>query len=62
MSDESNRPSVSRRLQVNIIGGSAYSATGGIQAVNRLLVRELGREGLLRKAYFLWDDEESATA
>lgn len=41
--------------KVNIIGASAYSSTGGIQAVNRLLVDELLASETLRKAYFLWD-------
>lgn len=47
--------------KINLIGGNAYSSTGGIQAVNRLLVRELGSAGLLRRAYFLWDDPATAT-
>jgi len=47
--------------RINLIGGSAYSTTGGIQAVNRVLVRELTAEGLLRRAFFLWDDPTTAS-
>lgn len=43
--------------KINIIGSSAFSSTGGIQAMNRLLVRELGSVDALRRAFFLWDDE-----
>lgn len=46
-------------MRLNIIGGNAYSSTGGIQAVNRMLVRELSAVGLLRRAYFLWDRAEN---
>lgn len=42
--------------KVNIIGGSAYSTRGGIQAVNRFFVRELSESGKLRAAFFLWDE------
>lgn len=42
--------------RINLVGANAYSATGGIQAMNRLLVRELASGGLLRHAFFLWDD------
>ena len=49
-------------MRINLIGGSAYSTTGGIQAMNRQLVRELGAAGLLRQAFFLWDDAETAGA
>src|ERR1017187_4333642 len=48
--------------KINLIGGTAYSSTGGIQAVNRLLVRELSSAGLLRRAYFLWDSPSTARA
>lgn len=41
--------------RIHLIGGNAYSSTGGIQAVNRLLVRELADAGELGRAYFLWD-------
>ena len=47
--------------QVNLVGGSAYSSTGGIQAVNRMLVSELAGAGLLRRGYFLWDEATTAT-
>jgi phosphatidylinositol alpha-1,6-mannosyltransferase len=40
---------------VHLIGGSAYSSTGGIQFVNRQLVRELAEAGWLGHAHFLWD-------
>lgn len=46
--------------KINIIGGHAYCAVGGIQAVNRFIVTELKQVGLLRRAFFLWDDTESA--
>ena len=46
---------------INLIGGSAYSTTGGIQAVNRRLVRELDAAEWLRCAHFLWDDPEAVT-
>jgi len=48
--------------RINLIGGNAYSATGGIQAMNRVLVRELGAAGLLRRAFFLWDTEGRVSA
>jgi phosphatidylinositol alpha-1,6-mannosyltransferase len=47
--------------RVNILGGNAYCSTGGIQAMNRLLVRELGAAGLLGQAFFLWDSPTTAT-
>ena len=45
---------MSRRI--NLIGGTAYSSTGGIQQMNRTLVQELAQAGRLRRAFFLWDD------
>ncbi len=51
--------------RVCIIGGTGYSATGGIPAVNRVLVRELLAADKLDGAYFLWDtpaDAEGANA
>jgi phosphatidylinositol alpha-1,6-mannosyltransferase len=46
--------------KISIIGGYAYSSVGGIQAVNRFIVAELKQAGALRRAFFLWDDIESA--
>ncbi len=46
---------------INILGGTAYSSTGGIQAVNRMMVRELSSNAMLRRAYFLWDDIRTVT-
>ena len=40
---------------VHLIGGSAYGSTGGIQFVNRQLVRELAEAKRLGQAHFLWD-------
>lgn len=48
-------------VRVNIIGGNAYSTTGGIQAVNKFLVEELSRGGMLRNAFFLWDSPETVS-
>ena len=48
--------------RINIVAGSAYSIVGGIQAVNRMVVRELAASNLLRRAFFLWDDAATATA
>ncbi len=45
--------------KINLLGGNAYSSTGGIQAVNRRLVDELGGAGLLRSAHFLWDHPDT---
>jgi phosphatidyl-myo-inositol dimannoside synthase len=47
--------------KVNLIGGNAYSATGGIQAMNRLIVRTLQAGNFLRCGFFLWDDLREAT-
>jgi phosphatidyl-myo-inositol dimannoside synthase len=44
--------------KVTMIGDAAYSSTGGIQAVNRFVISELSNHGLLRNAYFLWDNAE----
>lgn len=52
---------MSNEAKINLIGGSAYSSTGGIQAMNRLLVRELAASGVLRQAHFLWDDVGTAS-
>lgn len=52
---------MSNSAKLNLIGGSAYSSTGGIQAMNRLLVRELEASNLLRKAHFLWDDTNTVS-
>lgn len=41
---------------ISLIGGSAYSTTGGIQTFNRGVVKILHKQGALRKAHFLWDD------
>lgn len=46
--------------RINVVGGHAYCAIGGIQAVNRFLVKELNDAGMLRRAFFLWDDPNSA--
>ena len=48
--------------RINLIGGSAYSTVGGIQAVNRRLVTDLAAHDFLRQAFFLWDNEATATA
>lgn len=48
--------------RINLIGGNAYSFTGGIQTVNRTLVRELAEGGLLRQAFFLWDSPGEVSA
>jgi phosphatidylinositol alpha-1,6-mannosyltransferase len=47
--------------RINLIGGHAYSVIGGIQAVNRFMVTELKQAGLLRRAFFLWDNIDSAS-
>src|ERR1044072_2456570 len=49
-----------RLRKINLIGANAYSSTGGIQAVNRTLVREIDQLNLLRRAFFLWDDDTSS--
>lgn len=48
--------------RINLVGGDAYSFTGGIQAVNRYVVRQLGSAGLLGRAFFLWDGDHNVSA
>jgi phosphatidylinositol alpha-1,6-mannosyltransferase len=40
---------------LTLVGGSAYSSTGGIQTMNRVMTRELADAGWLRESLFLWD-------
>jgi phosphatidylinositol alpha-1,6-mannosyltransferase len=47
--------------RINLIGGDAYSFTGGIQAVNRFVVRELAATGMLNRAFFLWDGDANVS-
>jgi phosphatidyl-myo-inositol dimannoside synthase len=54
--EENLRPRMSES-RIHLVGGSAYSSMGGIQAMNRVMVRELESAALLRKAYFLWDED-----
>lgn len=52
---------MSQLPKINLIGGYAYSATGGIEAVNRFLISQLVENGALRQAFLLWEDVGALT-
>ncbi len=47
---------------INLIGGSCFCLTGGIETVNRTLVAILHARGELRTGFFRWDDWASVPA
>lgn len=50
------------KTNTNLVGAYAYSATGGIEAVNRFVIARLHRNAELGEAFLLWDDPSQEKA